>query len=257
MKIGKPNILRIIRVLGVAGIMVMLYFSIQMKANSNIKNINIVLESKTKRKLVEKEDILKYLNKALDKDLEIEKIDKVEISEIEYLMDKSKYIKNSEVYLDSKNNLHIHCVLRDPIVRISRRNGKDFYLDSDGNPIPISRRAAIRVPIITGNIKIGELNEIKKKGNTFHKILELSKKINSDQFLNALIEQIYIDNNNRLTIIPKLGRQKIEFGKLNKIDNKLARLKTFYKAGMPSSGWANVEKLNLDLTDQVVITKRN
>ncbi len=257
MKIGKPNILRIIRVLGVAGIMVMLYFSIQMKANSNIKNINIVLESKTKRKLVEKEDILKYLNKALDKDLEIEKIDKVEISEIEYLMDKSKYIKNSEVYLDSKNNLHIHCVLRDPIVRISRRNGKDFYLDSDGNPIPISRRAAIRVPIITGNIKVRELSEIKKKGNTFHKILELSKKINSDQFLNALIEQIYIDNNNRLTIIPKLGRQKIEFGKLNKIDNKLARLKTFYKAGMPSSGWANVEKLNLDLTDQVVITKRN
>ncbi len=257
MKIGKPNILRIIRVLGVAGIMVMLYFSIQMKANSNIKNINIVLESKTKRKLVEKEDILKYLNKALDKDLEIEKIDKVEISEIEYLMDKSKYIKNSEVYLDSKNNLHIYCVLRDPIVRISRRNGKDFYLDSDGNPIPISRRAAIRVPIITGNIKVGELSEIKKKGNTFHEILELSKKIYSDQFLNALIEQIYIDNNNRLTMIPKLGRQKIEFGSLNKIDNKLARLKTFYKAGMPSSGWANVEKLNLDLTDQVVITKRN
>ena len=257
MKIGKPNILRIIRVLGVAGIMVMLYFSIQMKANSNIKNINIVLESKTKRKLVEKEDILKYLNKALDKDLEIEKIDKVEISEIEYLMDKSKYIKNSEVYLDSKNNLHINCVLRNPIVRISRKNGKDFYLDSDGNPIPISRRATIRVPIITGNIKVGELSEIKKKGNTFHELLELSKKINSDQFLNALIEQIYIDNNNRLTIIPKLGRQKIEFGKLNKIDNKLARLKTFYKAGMPSSGWANVEKLNLDLTDQVVITKRN
>jgi len=257
LKIGKPNILRIIRVLGVAGIMVMLYFSIQMKANSNIKNINIVLESKTKRKLVEKEDILKYLNKALDKDLEIEKIDKVEISEIEYLMDKSKYIKNSEVYLDSKNNLHIYCVLRDPIVRISRRNGKDFYLDSDGNPIPISRRAAIRVPIITGNIKVGELSEIKKKGNTFHEILELSKKIYSDQFLNALIEQIYIDNNNRLTMIPKLGRQKIEFGSLNKIDNKLARLKTFYKAGMPSSGWANVEKLNLDLTDQVVITKRN
>jgi len=244
-------------VLGVAGIMILLYFSIQLKANSNIKNINIVLESKTKRKLIEKQDILRYLNKALDKNLEIEKIDRIEIAEIENLLDRSKYIKNAEVFLDSKNNLHLNCILKNPIVRISRKKGKDFYLDNEGSPIPISRRAAIRVPIITGNLDITKLSAIKKKGSLFYNILELSKKINKDQFLNALIEQINVEKNNRLTIIPKLGRQKIEFGKLETIDNKLARLKTFYKAGMPSSGWDDVEKLNLDLTDQVVITKRN
>lgn len=235
----------------------MLYFAIQLKSNSNIKNINIVLESKTERQLISKKDIIKYLNKALDKDLEIEKVDKLEISKIEYLMDKSKYIKNAEVYLDSKNNLQINCILRDPIVRISRNKVKDFYLDSEGNAIPTSKRSAIRVPIINGNINIAKLSQINEEGTIFYNILKLSKKINSDQFLNALIEQIYIGKNNRLTMIPKLGRQKIEFGKLEMIDNKLARLKTFYKAGMPSSGWENVEKLNLDLVDQVVITKRN
>ena len=243
--------------LGVAGIIVMLYFSIQMKANSNIKNINVVLESKTKRKLIEKGDIIKYLNRSLDKDLEIEKIDRIEIDEVEKLLDKSMYIKNAEVYLDSKNNLHIACVLRDPIVRISRKSGKDFYLDREGKVIPTSGRAAIRVPVITGKLDMAKLRDIDKKGSIFYKILQLSKKIDSDRFLHSLIEQIYISNNDRITLIPKLGQQKIEFGKLELIDNKLDRLKTFYKAGMPSSGWDNVEKLNLDLIDQVVITKRN
>jgi len=253
----KYSIVRILRVLGVAGIMVLLFFSIQLKSNTNIKNVNIVLKSKLQSKLIAKTDILKYLNKSLDKDLEIEIIDRVEIDKIERLLDNSKYIKRSDVYLDSKNHLHIECELRDPIVRISRKTGKDFYLDSEGSAIPISKRRTVRVPIINGNIGIAGLSDINKEGSKYNDILKLSKKINSDPFLKPLIEQIYIDNSNRLTLIPKLGRQKIEFGELVGIDEKLRKIKAFYKSGLPTSGWDKFEKLNLEWEGQVVITKSN
>lgn len=253
----KYSIIRILRVLGVAGIVVLLFFSIKLKSNTNIKNVNIVLESKLENKLIAKSDIIKYLNRALNKDIEIETIDKIEIDKIEKLLDQSKYVKSADVYLDSKNHLHIECILRDPIVRISRKNKKDFYLDIEGNTIPISKRKTIRVPIISGNINIKGLADINKKDSKYNNILYLIKEINKDDFLNPLVEQIYIDKSNRLTIIPKLGRQKIEFGELVEIDEKLNKIKAFYKSGLPTSGWNKFEKLNLEWEGQVVITKSN
>ena len=256
-KVRKYNLFRVARVLGVMGIIVILYFSIQLKSNSNIKRVNIVLESINPEKLISKTDILKYLNKSLNKDLEIAKIEKIDIGKIEILLDKSRFIKNSDVFIDSKNNLHINCKLRDPIVRISRQNAKDYYLDISGFAIPISKRSTARVPIINGYLKDFKIGDLNKTGTTFNNIMGLLKKIHSDPFLKALVEQIHIEEGNRLTIIPKLGRQKIEFGGLEKVDDKLAKIKTFYKSGVPGVGWNKFEKLSVEWEGQLVITKSN
>jgi cell division protein FtsQ len=248
----KYDLLRIIRVLGAAGLIVVLYFSIQFKANSNLKKISITIETQYKEKLIDKSDVLRFLNKSLNKDLEIAKIEKVDISKIEKLLDNSNYIKNADVYLDSKNQLHIHCELRDPIVRINRTNKKDYYLDIEGNPIPVSQRATIRVPLITGATNRINLKNKSKKNSEYRKILKLSKKIHEDPFLNALIEQIDIDEDNSLTLIPKLGKQQIEFGDLTNIDNKLTKIKAFYKNEMKQSGWNKFKKLSVKWDGQIV-----
>ena len=253
----KYSISRIARVIGVAGIMVILYFSVQLKANSNIKRVEVTLKSSTKEKLIAKTDIIKYLNKSLNKDLEIETIEKIEITKIEKLLDQSKFIKNSDVFLDSKNNLHIFCTLRDPIVRIVRNNSKDFYLDVEGESIPISKRATVRVPIVSGHLKNIDISKINEESNLLNKIWNISKKINSDEFLKALIEQMYIDEKSELTLIPKLGRQEIEFGEWAQINDKLDKIKTIYKTGMNGAAWNKFEKINLNWEGQVVITKRN
>ncbi len=61
---GAVHIARITRVIGAAGIMVILYFSVQLKANSNIKRVEVTLKSSTNEKLIAKTDIIKYLNKS-------------------------------------------------------------------------------------------------------------------------------------------------------------------------------------------------
>ncbi len=248
----KYDFLRIIRVLGAAGLIVILYFSIQYKANLNLNNISISLETQYKEKLIDKNDILKFLNKSLNKDLEIAKIEKVDIAKIEKLLDRSNYIKNANVYLDSKNQLHINCKLRDPIARVVRKNKKDFYLDIEGNPIPVSQRATIRVPVITGATYRINLKNRNKKDSEYKKIWKLSKEIYNDAFLNSLIEQINIDEDNSLTLIPKLGKQQIEFGDLTNIDNKLTKIKAFYKNGMTQSGWNKFKKLSVKWDGQIV-----
>ncbi len=248
----KYSLSRIIRVLGVAGLIVVLYFSIQYKANTQLKNITIELKTQNKFKLIDKTDILRYLNKSLNKDLEIAKIEKVDILKIEELLDNSNYIKNAEAFLDSKNHLHINCVLRDPIVRIVRANKKDFYIDKEGNPIPVSKRATARVPVVTGFTNSIILKNRNNKKSEYYKLWKLSKELYEDSFLYALIEQIYINEDRNLTLIPKLGKQVIEFGKLTNIDNKLTKIKAFYKSEMPKSGWNKFKKLSVKWDGQIV-----
>ena len=250
----KYNIWRILRTLGVAGIVVVLYFSIQKKEHTQSHKIYVEIHTNDKDKLIKKSDILNYLKKTLNKDLESEKTEKIDIAKIEKLLDNSKYIENADVYFDKKSHLHINCYLRSPIVRINRKGKKDFYLDYKGNPIPVSKRAAIRVPVISGEVDFFNIAKIHEKNTLSGDVLALSRKIYDDPFLYALIEQIYINKNKEVILIPKLGKQKIEFGAIENIDNKLNKLKIFYKEGMSKKGWTKYSKLSLKWDGQIVGT---
>jgi cell division protein FtsQ len=88
--------------------------------------------------------------------------------------------------------------------------------------------------------------------NTYRKVYELARTVYDDKFLNALIEQIYVESNGKVILVPKLGRQKILFGDIASVDHKFEKLKAFYKTGMPNSGWNRFKYLNLEWKDQVV-----
>jgi cell division protein FtsQ len=52
-----------------------------------------------------------------------------------------------------------------------------------------------------------------------------------------------------------VGDQKILLGSARKLDDKLARLKTFYQKAMPYTGWQMYERINLKFDGQVVCVK--
>ncbi len=253
----KYNIGRVLRVVGVIAIVIILHFAIKYKTNSNIQNVSVQLVSHSDEKLVEERDIITYIKKALKKDIEIEKIEDVDIKKIEELLNHVTQIKHAQVFLDSKQNLSITCELRNPVVRVCRGGKKDIYLDENGTAIPLSKRAVCRVPIVNGNVNDIKYDEKDVEGSLFGNILEISKKIYYDDFLNPLIEQLYIDKNSKLILIPKLGRQEIVFGDWEQIDDKLDKIKAIYKSGMKGSAWREFKKIDLNWEGQVVITKTN
>ena len=246
----KYNLLRIFRVFGAAGIVVILFFAIHYKSNLILKNVKIIIQSHTEQKLIDEHDILKFLNKSLGKDLEISKINDVDIKKIEKLLDKSHFIEQSNVFIDSKNILNIKCELKEPIVRVHRNESKDFYIDINGYPVPFSKRATIRVPVITGNTE--KIRISRKAGSEYMKLWKLAKNINQDIFLSALIEQIDIQKNNEILLVPKLGKQKIEFGDLANISQKLKKIKAFYQNEMKKTGWNKYKKLSVKWDGQIV-----
>lgn len=239
-------------IVGTISIMIVLFFAVRQRSASNIDSVKVILESNNPVKLIGEEDVLTFLQKATRKNIKNQDIRNINIEEIEMLLDKSRYIKNSEVYIGTNGVFTIHCVLNDPIMRVSGMQSEDFYFDADGNIIPLSQRAACRVPLLSGNLRIIDFNNMQKKGSNANVILDIGKKLSEDVFLSALIEQIYIENNGKLILIPKVGHQKLEFGGLTNVDEKLDKIKVFYKSGMAGAGWKKFSRINLEWEGQVV-----
>ena len=88
------------------------------------------------------------------------------------------------------------------------------------------------------------------------KMFELTEYIRGDEFLSPMIEQIYVSQNEEFILIPKVGRQKIIFGKYIDIEDKFNRLKLFYQEGMSREGWQKYKTINLKYRKQVVCERR-
>lgn len=230
-----------------------LFSAIQYKASQEVKQVKIeIISQDNKRALIAEEDVLRYVNKILNKDLEVQKIEDLEVKRIEKALNNSKFIEKAEVFVNTKGIVHIICYVRTPIVRFDRGDKKGFYLDMTGVIIPLSKRATVRVPVANGKLGKFESDFLEDEEGLYKKVFDLAKKVHEDPFLHALVEQIYVESDGKVILVPKLGRQKILFGEIAGMDNKIEKLKAFYKTGMPNTGWNRFEYLNLEWKDQVV-----
>lgn len=78
------------------------------------------------------------------------------------------------------------------------------------------------------------------------------EKITGDEFWNAQITQLDIDNKLRITLYPQVGNEVIEFGKPEDIDTRFKKLKIFYKEILPKVGWNKYDRVNLEYEGQIV-----
>ena len=110
----------------------------------------------------------------------------------------------------------------------------------------------VRVPVATGSIESFTHNYLKEKNSKLKDVFLLSKKISNDPFLHALVEQIHVKENGEFVLIPKVGREKIFFGYVDRMNEKFENLKIFYKNAIPREGWNKYKYFDLRWKDQVV-----
>jgi hypothetical protein len=68
-------------------------------------------------------------------------------------------------------------------------------------------------------------------------------------------EQIFIEENKDITLIPRVGNQKILFGSIENKDEKFEKLFLFYTKAMPKVGWDTYSIINLKFKNQIVATR--
>src|SRR5690606_8101173 len=95
-----------------------------------------------------------------------------------------------------------------------------------------------RVVLLSGSFvdQVVKLNNLSESEDGT-KLKELIDRIRMNEFWRAQVAQLDIDSKGNVDIYPQIGGQVIEFGKLDKQEEKLLKLKVFYKEILPRMGW--------------------
>lgn len=202
---------------------------------------------------VDKDEIVRLVI-AADTKILGKKFDKINAGLLEKAVEKHDAILSAEVYKvvtlsDSSSYQGVLAVKvkhREPVVRVMS-NEASYYLDEFGGKIPISANYTANVLAVTGTF-----DEKFSKEKLLPCILYMER----DDFWEAQIEQVHVEKNGDVILIPLVGDHTIEFGKLNRYEEKLRNMKAFYKQVLADNNWNKYKSVSLKYKDQVIAKRR-
>lgn len=167
--------------------------------------------------------------------------------EIEKMLKESSVVAECQCFKTHKNLVGIHIRCKQPIIHIFDNVGGEYYLDNNGTIIK-SVQSAIYLPVASGEIKGKE---------TIDNLVKIAQYLKSNRFWRDQVEQIHVTAKQEFVIVPRVGNHLIEIGKADNLENKLDKLKEFYKEGLNKVGWNKYKKLNVEFDKQVICTKKD
>jgi cell division protein FtsQ len=190
----------------------------------------------------------------------------INTSLLEKIILSNPFVRRAEVYSTVDGELNVKVWQRDPVLRVINMHDEQFYIDKDGEFMPVSDNYTTPVIVANGYIfnsysemKIDQRSEVPNDSAAIPRIINqvyaLVQFISADSFLTANTEQVYVNEQQELEIIPRIGQHKIIFGDTTDMAGKFNRLMVFYKEGLSKTGWNNYSTINLKYRGQVVCTK--
>ncbi|MFV0470978.1 MAG: cell division protein FtsQ/DivIB [Paludibacteraceae bacterium] len=171
---------------------------------------------------------------------------KIKAKSIEEEVNKHPMVRNAECYKTSNGILKIEIEQRIPILRIV--GTENYYVDQQRKIIPVSTRFSAYVPVASGNI-----TRAMAKGQVY----DFANYIGKDSFWDNQIDQIYVDRDNKVFLIPRVGSHTIALGNFDRYEKKLEKLKKLYLYGFNRIGWNKYKTIDLQYENQVVCTKND
>lgn len=229
------------------GYLIFAGFFFEEKPKEQICNkFEIEIQNDTEEKFINPADLEKFIDQQ-ELNPYGKQIKDINTYDIQEALLSNQMIKSAEVFVTSGGGIRAVVKQKTPILRVMSSSGENYYIDKEGERMPTSSLSTIYLPIATGNIK-----EDFAKTDLYKFALFLQQ----DDFWDAQIEQIVVQDENDVILISRIGDQEILMGSLDDYESKLERLKTFYNKVLPETGWNRYSKLNLKYNKQVVGTKR-
>jgi len=170
--------------------------------------------------------------------------DEVDLNKIEKTLNAQDMIEKSDVFVSIDGVLKAIVKQKTPIARVYD-GGHSFYVDYEGDKMPLSDNFTARVPIVSGTI-----NEKNNKD-----LAALFRTIYDDAFLKKNIIAIQIMPNGSLKLFNRNYNYFIDFGRTMNVDEKFRNYKAFFQKAVLDSSLYKYNKIDLRFTEQVVCTK--
>lgn len=235
--------INLLKMMVLLGVVVFLYsFGNKRNKKRSISEVKIEF-SDMNSPFITHETVNKLLIQNVDtlKDIAIETLD---LMSMEQRLNNNPMIRNAEVFLTANGILGALIEQRDPIGRVRSSSG-DYYIDADGNPMPLSEVYSARVPLIS------DVNE-----EDVAELTSLLLKIREDDFMRKMVVRIDKNEHGDYELELRSTNLKTVFGSVSDIDKKFQNFKTFYKKTKQDSTIYGYRKIDLKFGDQVIATKK-
>ena len=239
-----------------AGVIVLLVAAISKKDTQLLTRMEISIKGVQNHYFINKEDVKGILEKVNKKPLDNAMVSTLDLVSMEKELQKEKWIKNAEIFIDNNNVLQVKVTEREPVARVFTISGASFYLDSSLMRLPLSKKFSARLPVFT-SFPTDVIVLTKADSILMRNIKVMSEFIEKDEFWMAQIDQVDITPNGSFELIPKAGNQVIRFGDMQNYQEKFNNLMAFYKKVQTKAGWNKYSVLDVQYKNQVVAVKRD
>ncbi len=167
----------------------------------------------------------------------------LDLNTLENALNSNPMIKSAEVYVAVNGTLNAEIEQKRPIARVS--TNASYYIDDEGDYMPLSSNYTARVPLVTGYV---EKNNLKN-------VFKVAQKVEMDNFLKQHVVEIHQNTNGALALRLRKCKFIVNLGSLHFLDKKINNLKAFYKKSLKEKTLDKYSKVNLQFENQVVCTK--
>jgi len=175
------------------------------------------------------------------------KVDEIDLKVLEEILGKHALIDQVECYKTPGGKVYVEVTQRVPILRVMARNGENYFVDNKGAIMPSDAKCVAHLPIVTGNVE---------KSFALTDLYQFAVFLQKNKFWNAQIEQINVLKEREVELVPRVGNHIVFLGKMDNYENKLERLKEFYRKGLNKVGWNKYERISLEFGNQIICTKK-
>ncbi len=253
-------------VLSIVGLFVSLAFSSRESDKIPCSDFDIQVDHSTDNFFVTKKDVMAMILSKGDS-LIGSPITSIPIGVYERHISANPSVKRAEVYTKHNGIFAVKVYQREPILRVINSEGESFYIDKEGSIMPTSSNYTARVPVATGFItdreyemqrhNVVNMSDSLKSVSCLDDLYFLATFIRTNGWWKSQIQQIRVESNGELTLIPTVGDHHILLGTTDKMEQKFKKLDLFYKKGLNTTGWDQYSHINLKYKDQVICTKKN
>ena len=206
------------------------------------KGIEVYINDSTDQSFVTNEDIRQQLRTARLNPVG-QLFDSVNTLEITKVLERNKLIRKAYCYHTPDSMLRIDIEQRHPILRVKSASQGDFYVDREGEIMPVQNIVPMQIPLATGYIS-------KEKASS--DLFDLANFIRGDRFWRQEITQIYVNANGDIELVPRVGSHTILLGSTDNCEKKLANVKKFYEKVLSRKGWNFYKVINVKFENQVI-----
>lgn len=184
------------------------------------------------------------------------RLNDIDIHNIEEALKANPYIEEAKVYADMNGVVNVKIRQREPVLRVLNFTNQDFYVDRNGLKMPVSDNFTAHVLVANGFILEPFANKIDTLRTPLARdLFKTALFIEGDTLWREQIEQLYVNQQSEIEMVPRVGNHKILLGGADLLEAKFLNLLAFYKKAIPVVGWDAYKTINIKYVNQVIGVK--